>query len=132
MTILVVDDNADYRFLLDLALSLGGYTVLGAENGLDAIEVLEKHPVDLIISDIRMPRMDGIKLHAFARETPRLRYTKFIFISGFKEVYADVVVMDPVLDFFLDKTTPTEKILHLVDTLLKPDYAAPTVPQEQK
>jgi two-component system, OmpR family, response regulator len=129
MTILVVDDNADYRFLLDLALSLGGYTVLTAENGVDAIDILDKTDVDLIVSDIRMPRMDGIKLHAYTRETRKHRYTKFIFVSGFKEVYANVVVLDPVLDFFLDKTTPTEEILHLVHSLLRSNYAPENSPR---
>jgi two-component system chemotaxis response regulator CheY len=121
MNILVVDDNRDYRFLLDLALGQGGYEVHSAEDGLEGIEILESTDIDLIISDIRMPRMDGIKLNAYARATPKYKNTKFIFVSGFKEVYASSVVLDSRLDFFLDKTTSSEEILKLVHKLLDRD-----------
>jgi len=123
MNILVVDDNSDYRFLLNLTLGLGGYTTYTAEDGLEGIEILESRDIDLIISDIRMPRMDGIKLNAYARATSKYKNTKFIFVSGFKEVYAGIVVLDPKLDFFLDKTTTCEDILELVNKLLSRDHA---------
>jgi len=129
MNILVVDDNSDYRELLELALGNEGYTVFSAEDGLEGIEILESHPIDLIISDIRMPRMDGIKLNAYARATPEYKNTKFIFVSGFKEVYLGVVVLDPLLDFFLDKTTPGNAIVQLVHRLLKSPAPQPAKPQ---
>jgi CheY-like chemotaxis protein len=123
MNVLVVDDNFDYRHLLDLTLGHGGYKVYSAEDGLEGIAVLESTDIDLVISDIRMPRMDGIKLNAYARATPKYKNINFIFVSGFKEVYASIVVLDPKLDFFLDKTTSSDEILELVHKLLKPDRA---------
>jgi CheY-like chemotaxis protein len=127
MNILVVDDNSDYRFLLSLALARGGYVVDTAEDGAEAIEILDRRSFDLIVSDIRMPLMDGIKLHAYVRDTPKHKYTKFIFVSGYKEIYGNIVVLDPVLDFFRDKTTPTEDLLGLVNTLLKKDQAGESI-----
>ncbi len=80
--------------------------------------MLSKYDVDLIISDIRMPRLDGLKLHAFAREMDRYKKTMFIFISGFKEIYKDFLDLDDQLDFFFDKTTPLEEIVGTVDRLM--------------
>jgi CheY-like chemotaxis protein len=123
VNILVVDDNADYRFLLSLALERGGYTTYTAEDGFEGIDILESTNIDLIISDIRMPLMDGIKLNGYARETPKYKNTKFVFVSGFKEIYAGAVVLNPKLDFFLDKTTSSEEIVQLVNKLLDRDHA---------
>jgi DNA-binding response OmpR family regulator len=118
MDILLVDDNADYLLLVKEALFTHGYNVHTAQDGIEGCEVLASSDIDLIISDIRMPRFDGLKLHAFAREMERYKKTKFVFISGFKDVYSDVLTLDPKVDFFLDKTTPLREIVKLIDSLL--------------
>ncbi|HAH31443.1 MAG TPA: hypothetical protein DCL44_03910 [Elusimicrobia bacterium] len=58
--ILVVDDEPGYRDLLHLELSDQGYTVLTAGGGYEALEILNKGKVDLIITDMKMPKMDGL------------------------------------------------------------------------
>jgi CheY-like chemotaxis protein len=62
MKILVVDDVAVNRKLLHATLEAEGHTVVSAANGLEALELLEREPVDAVISDILMPRMDGYRL----------------------------------------------------------------------
>jgi CheY-like chemotaxis protein len=118
MDILLVDDNVDYLQLMRDALYANGYTVHTVTNGLDACKKLEELAFDLIISDIRMPKADGLKLHAFAREMDQYQRTKFIFISGFKDVYAGTVRTDPEIDFFLEKTTPIVELVRFVDRLM--------------
>jgi CheY-like chemotaxis protein len=118
MDILLVDDNDDYLLLMKEVLTNNGYNVHTAQDGLEGCDILAHADIDLIISDIRMPRLDGLKLHAFAREIERYRKTKFIFVSGFKDLYIDAVKMDPKLDFMLDKTTPLKEILRMVDRLI--------------
>jgi DNA-binding response OmpR family regulator len=118
MTILLVDDNKDYLKLLKDSFFENGYTVHTAGDGEEGCAMLSKYDVDLIISDIRMPRLDGLKLHAFAREMDRHKKTRFIFISGFKEIYKDFLHLDEQLDFFFDKTTPLEAIVEKVDQLM--------------
>lgn len=118
MDILLVDDNADYLSLVKEVLTQNGYTVHTAHDGMEGCDVLSREDIDLIISDIRMPRLDGLKLHAFAREIDRYRKTKFIFISGYHESYSATVKLDPKLDFLLDKTTPIKQILKMVDELI--------------
>lgn len=72
-TILVVDDELGYRDLLHTELAVHGYNVLSAADGVEALEILKKEKVDLVITDIRMPRMDGIDtLFAIRQSFPRL------------------------------------------------------------
>lgn len=67
-TILVVDDEAKMRRLLEIMLTQLDYTVLQAGNGLEALAVLEQQAVDLIITDLKMPKLDGIGLLKQLRE----------------------------------------------------------------
>ncbi len=66
--ILVIDDEANMRRVLEIMLARGGHDVLTAENGLEALALLEKQGIDLIISDMRMPGMDGLALLQRLRE----------------------------------------------------------------
>jgi len=66
--ILVVEDNKNLLVLMRSRLEQSGYEVLRAENGQQALRVLESFQVDLIISDIMMPHMDGFELIESLRE----------------------------------------------------------------
>ena len=66
--LLIVDDEQSYRQLLSLVFEPEGHSVLTAMNGREALEMLEVEQADLIISDVRMPDMDGISLLREARE----------------------------------------------------------------
>jgi two-component system cell cycle sensor histidine kinase/response regulator CckA len=82
-TLLVVDDDATIRRVLQLSLGRAGFRVLSAENGVAALALLdaETSPVDLILTDVVMPEMDGVTLaeHVLARtRAPRL-----MFMSGY-------------------------------------------------
>jgi CheY-like chemotaxis protein len=118
MDILLVDDNEDYLSLMKDLLYSNGYTVITATNGLEACDILDNNDIDLIISDIKMPKYDGIRLHAFARETEKYRNTKFIFVSGYKDVYSELMQLDPSKDFLFDKTSPAGEIVKLVNELM--------------
>jgi two-component system cell cycle sensor histidine kinase/response regulator CckA len=84
-TILLVEDEKDLRHLNARGLSSRGYTVLQAGNGVEAIEVLEHHEgkIDLVVSDVVMPEMDGPSLlKELRKRKPEL---KIIFVSGYAE-----------------------------------------------
>jgi two-component system, NtrC family, response regulator PilR len=66
--ILIVDDEPSYRKILKLLFEAENHSVRTAENGKDALDKIEESPCDLIVSDVRMPDMDGIELLAAARE----------------------------------------------------------------
>lgn len=67
-TVLVVDDSSVSRRILALTLEEAGYTVLEAEDGLAALEVFGRTPVPVVVTDIAMPRLDGLQLLARLRE----------------------------------------------------------------
>jgi two-component system, cell cycle sensor histidine kinase and response regulator CckA len=84
-TILVVDDEPMVLRLMELILEEEGFTVLSAEDGLDAIRVSQSHQgvIDLLVSDLSMPRMDGQSLAtALLAADPGL---PVLFISGYCE-----------------------------------------------
>ena len=67
-TILIIDDEQDLREMLSFSLMQEGYTTLTAENGMIGVEIAKKENVDVIISDIKMPVMDGITLLGIVKE----------------------------------------------------------------
>lgn len=62
VTILVVDDEEMMRDLLDKILSHEGYNIITAFDGVDALEKLSNQKIDIVISDMKMPRMNGFEL----------------------------------------------------------------------
>jgi len=73
--ILVVDDNPDKLGLIEAALSLAGYNVTTATDGVEALAAIESYQPDLVITDVMMPRMNGYELAQRIRANP---LTKFI------------------------------------------------------
>ena len=72
-TILTVDDSRTIRDMLRLTLSGAGYRVVQAEDGVQGLEVLETEGVDVIITDINMPRLDGFGFIERVRADERRR-----------------------------------------------------------
>ena len=66
--ILIADDEKDILRLIQISLEENGYTVLTAQNGQEAWEILQSRPVDLAILDVMMPKMDGFNLLRKIRE----------------------------------------------------------------
>ncbi|MBI4534631.1 MAG: response regulator [Ignavibacteriae bacterium] len=123
MNILIVDDNPDFLSMLNEILFLHGYNTFSAEDGLEGSTILTSQEIDLIISDIKMPTFDGIKLHSFVRNLDAYRRTKFVFLSGHREEFKDIITLDPEIDFFLNKTTSVSEIVRVVDELLFGTFA---------
>jgi DNA-binding NtrC family response regulator len=78
--LLVVDDDADMRLTLKLALEIAGYEVDVAANGREALEAQRRHPAQVLITDIFMPDADGFEaIDSFRHEFPQ---TKIVVVSG--------------------------------------------------
>ncbi|KJR98389.1 MAG: hypothetical protein VR65_20370 [Desulfobulbaceae bacterium BRH_c16a] len=80
-SILVVDDSSSVRLLLDEELAKAGYQVLSAENGKDALAVLQQTQPDVILSDVYMPEMNGIELCETLHRDPRYSGIPFVVMS---------------------------------------------------
>ena len=66
-SVLVVDDDSDLQYLLSLRLVSAGYRVYGAANGWEALEQMEKHSIDVVLTDYHMPEMNGFRLLSLCR-----------------------------------------------------------------
>lgn len=66
-SVLVVDDDYDLRYILSVRLVSAGYMVYGAANGLEALVQMEKYSVDVVLTDYRMPKMDGFEFLSLCR-----------------------------------------------------------------
>jgi DNA-binding response OmpR family regulator len=80
--ILVVDDEEPLREYITQCLDLDEYQVLIAKNGVEALDILQAQPVDLIVADIAMPRMNGYQLYEHVIENPEWVTIPFIFLTG--------------------------------------------------
>ncbi len=79
--VLTVDDAPTMRKVVELALAGAGYEFIGADDGLAALAVLKTRHVDLIITDVNMPRMDGIEFTRQARLLPQFKTTPILLLT---------------------------------------------------
>ncbi len=81
LTILVVDDDLGTRLSISDYLELSGYLVVSAENGQNALEMVNQYQPHLIVTDITMPQIDGYELVRQVRRQPALRLLPVIFLT---------------------------------------------------
>ena len=81
--ILVVEDDPDQRQLLVLMLKWEGYTIYTAEDGNEGLQQAQANTPDLIISDITMPNLDGIKMVKALRDLPDFKRTPIVMVSAY-------------------------------------------------
>jgi CheY-like chemotaxis protein len=116
-TILIVDDEPGYRMMMEFELSQEGYRVLAAGSGKEALDTLKKEKVDLVITDMKMPAMDGLDMALAARKNdPRL---PIILMTGYAE---DRVWKAKELNIpSLHKPFHLKELRKLIDSSLLPD-----------
>jgi two-component system, chemotaxis family, chemotaxis protein CheY len=81
-TILTVDDSMSVRKFIALSLKSGGYRVISAVDGMDALEILPNEKVDLIITDLNMPNIDGFELVRTIRQNTVYSTLPIIILSS--------------------------------------------------
>lgn len=82
MKALSVDDKDENLYYVETVLRAAGFEVINAHNGIEALALLEREPVDLIVSDVLMPRMDGFQLCHEVHKRPNLAAVPFVFYTG--------------------------------------------------
>jgi len=80
-TVLTVDDSRTMREMVAFTLKGAGYDVLEAEDGRDGLSVAQRNRVDLVITDLNMPEMDGLSLIRALRATPTYRTTPILMLT---------------------------------------------------
>lgn len=120
MRVLVVDDSLARRRLLTALLGKAGHQVLTAPNGAAALELLAGQAVEAVVSDVKMPRMDGFQLCRALRCDERWARLPFIFYSSiFIGDRAQALGMDLGATAYLDANhVPPEQIAKEIDALV--------------
>ena len=115
--LLVVDDDKNTRLFLKAALEGAGYTVITAENGIDALNVMDKSHIDLVVLDIMMPKMDGYEFTKTLRESNNS--LPILMISA-KQLPADKHKGFMVgTDDYITKPIDDEEMLYRIKALLR-------------
>ncbi|HMU95651.1 MAG TPA: response regulator [Elusimicrobiota bacterium] len=115
--ILVVDDEPGFRALLSMELTKRGHRVVTAENGRDALEQCRRNEFQLVISDVKMPKMGGLEfLEALKKDSPS---TEFIITTGYGTVETAVAAMKKGAYDFIQKPYNLPELLALVEKALE-------------
>jgi PAS domain S-box-containing protein len=119
MRILSVDDKTENLYLMESILRGYGYEVVAAHNGIEALQKLEDQQIDMIISDILMPKMDGFQLCREVKKNDKLKQIPFVFYTA---TYTDKKDEDLALSLgasgFIIKPTEPEKFMKIIATVI--------------
>lgn len=116
-TILIVDDESDVRDFVGEELE-DEYNILQAKDGSEALEMLDKHNVSLIISDLMMPNIDGISLCRKIKESIKYCHIPIIVLTAKVSMQAHIDALDSKADAFIEKPFSTEHLKAQIASLL--------------
>lgn len=119
MKILVAEDDENSRHLLEVVLTSAGYEVVSFDNGLKALTYLHSKPIDLIISDILMPEMDGYGLCREVKQSQYLQKIPFIFYTAtYTSAQDEHLAMSLGATKFLVKPMIMEDLLPIISNII--------------
>ncbi|NTU78091.1 MAG: response regulator [Chloroflexales bacterium] len=117
-TILVVDDYSPNHRLMSFVLEQSGYAVVSAFDGLHALECLDTMPINLIVTDLTMPRLDGMGLIARVRSDARFNGMPIIMVTASGKEADAVKAAGIGVDAFLTKPVDSEDLARTVSMLV--------------
>ena len=112
--VLVIDDSNTIRRSAEIFLRQGGYEVMLAEDGFDALAKVSDHEPDLIFCDILMPRLDGYQTCAIIKRNPRFAQVPVIMLSSKDGVFDKARGRMVGSDEYLTKPFTKEQLLRAV------------------
>lgn len=117
--VLLVDDEQDILEIVGYNLSLEGYQVFTAKNGVEAVSKAKKKQPHLVILDVMMPEMDGIEACEIMRNTPGLEHTIITFLTARGEDYSQLAGFDAGADDYIQKPIKPKVLMSKVKALLR-------------
>jgi len=119
--ILIVEDSPTMRQLITFAMKrIANAKIIEATDGVDALKKLSSEPVDLILADINMPIMDGLKLVSLVRNNPSYKDIPVIIITteGAKEDRERAMAIGA--NAYLAKPIQTQELIKMVNSFINP------------
>jgi len=117
--ILIVDDEPNIVMSLEYVFKKEEFEVFIARDAAEAIEIVEKHGIDIIILDIMMPNIDGFQSLKYLKADPGLSKIKIIVLSAKNKVSDIELELQFGADKYVSKPFSTKKIVNEVKELLK-------------
>ena len=119
VSVLLVDDEQDILEIVGYNLSLEGYQVFTAKNGVEAVSKAKKKQPHLVILDVMMPEMDGIEACEIMRNTPGLENTIITFLTARGEDYSQLAGFEAGADDYIQKPIKPKVLVSKVKALLR-------------
>jgi DNA-binding response OmpR family regulator len=107
--ILIVEDSKSYLFILTETLRNAGFTVVTAENGEDGLDAIKNENPDLILSDITMPKMDGIAMSKKLKESNI--QIPIIFLTNMGDLEHISEGMETAIDYIVKADTSVDDVV---------------------
>lgn len=120
-TILVVDDDPDARDFLTTVLQDNGYDVATANDGMEAISMIERSAPALVALDITMPEKSGVAVYRKLKEDPKLKNMPVIIVTGVSDEFEKFISTRrqvPPPEGYISKPVDHEQFLTMVGKLL--------------
>ncbi|HEY9808572.1 MAG TPA: response regulator transcription factor [Halomicronema sp.] len=117
--LLLIDDDPNLILLVKDYLEFRGYEVITAENGREALELLDQEQPDMIICDVMMPEMDGYSFVRCVREDPRTSWIPVLFLSAKGQSQDRVKGLNTGADVYMVKPFEPEELVAQVESSLK-------------
>ncbi len=117
-TILIVENEVSNRILIEKVLSTRGYRCLSASNGREALDMLDREAVDLILTDLSMPVLDGYRTIQLIRSSPRLSQVPIVAVTAYALNDESEAAMQIGCNEYLTKPFKPRQLLEVVDRLL--------------
>ncbi len=119
LPVLIVDDEKAIRDMIALGLSRSGYRCYTAESGVEALELLGEHPIDVVITDIRMPGMNGVDL---LKKVKSKYMTDVMIMTGFTEDYNYESIITAGASDFIQKPISLRELMIRLKRVLRMRY----------
>ncbi|MBK4732148.1 response regulator transcription factor [Oxynema sp. CENA135] len=117
--LLLIDDDPNLILLVKDYLEFRGYMVVTAENGREALEILEREIPDMIICDVMMPEMDGYSFVQHVRKDPRFDWIPILFLSAKGQSEDRIKGLTKGADVYMVKPFEPEELVAQVESSLK-------------
>jgi DNA-binding NarL/FixJ family response regulator len=117
--LLLIDDDPNLILLVKDYLEFRGYEVITAENGREALELLDQEMPDMIICDVMMPEMDGYTFVKHVRENPKTNWIPVLFLSAKGQSQDRVKGLNTGADVYMVKPFEPEELVAQVEASLK-------------